>query len=442
MQITRDEVFLRPTVASLVLDTAVFNVRWDIQTFIENELDDSKDLGQVLTLTGGCSHAYAARCADNVKWQLEDCTYGIHEDFQQFLKQGTYEHSDSTLLIERLPGEKSGIKVTLVGTRKTITEVAEQLGWLTSAFRSSSIGAALSDVNFFAVRRIEFVIEPRWFITLPSHITEEAPCWHRLVRNAVIATGFPIPLRTGQFGLELPLGVIVSLSRANTFAMANRRPALYGFSSLLFPTDYYGPENAQDQTAPGPSIQWHFKTSSGPDQYFDSAHYLAESGCIWSNAVDQGAMTMCRHFVGSSLPDASTRMGVKIETIIAGTSGLGFATAEAQSTIIYTRSIFTLVLPDEYLGTMDTVQRMSMILWDTSDQCGWLVPVQALLLHMAHLWVYQKNIFPTFRYVDQGASSYLDQVDDILRTDRRKVIEPKGRDDDTDLELRHLIIRF
>jgi hypothetical protein len=135
-------------------------------------------------------------------------------------------------------------------------------------------------------------------------------------------------------------------------------------------------------------------------------------------------------------------MGVRIEAITAGTSGLGFATAEAQGTIKYPRSIFTLASPDEYLGTMDTLQRMSMILWDSSDQCGWLVPAQALLLHMAHLWVHRKNITPTFRYADPSHHSYLEQVNDILRTDRREVLEPRGRDDDTDLELRHLVMRF
>jgi hypothetical protein len=99
-------------------------------------------------------------------------------------------------------------------------------------------------------------------------------------------------------------------------------------------------------------------------------------------------MTVSRHFVGlcrvaqfrlatetsdftslqkSYLPDASTPVGVRIESITAGTSALGYATLEAQGPIKYPRSIFTLVSPDDYLGTMDTVQMMSMILWDSRD---------------------------------------------------------------------------
>jgi hypothetical protein len=61
---------------------------------------------------------------------------------------------------------------------------------------------------------------------------------------------------------------------------------------------------------------------------------------------------------------------------------------------------------------------------------------------MAHLWVFKKGITPTFRYAGTSSNSYLDQVDDILRTDRRKVLEANYRDDDTDLELRHLIMKF
>jgi hypothetical protein len=165
--------------------------------------------------------------------------------------------------------------------------------------------------------------------------------------------------------------------------MANKRLALYGFFSFLIPTDYRHPGHGNEDTNSGQSIQWHFERSSSPDESIGCVDYLAGSSCTWVNSVDEHALTMSRHFLGycrvaefrlatstsdfanlqqSSLPDASTPMGVRIEAITAGTRGLGFATAEAQATIKYPGSIFTLVSPDEYLGTMDTVQRMSMIL--------------------------------------------------------------------------------
>ncbi|CEL06411.1 hypothetical protein ASPCAL07516 [Aspergillus calidoustus] len=463
IDIIREEVLRNLPLTTLGLYTTAFNVRWDVAEFIMNEFDKTTEIGQILTITGGSSYAYAARCADYLNWLWKDSKYDIHTLVQHYLKQHIYVHADSTLVINKLPDGQPGIRATVIGGKETIIELAQQLAWLTAALRSSTTGAVLSEVDFFAIKETEFFIEPGSLLTLSQTITEKGPCWHGLVRNVSIANGFPIPPRSGQVGLELPLATMLTLSRAKTFVMSNKRVALYGFSSFLFPTDFYDPEHADGQPESEQSIQWHFETTSKPGQYFDCANYLAESRCTWSDSVDERTITMSRHFIGycrvaefrlatstsdftnlqqSSLPDASTPMGVRIEAITAGTSGLGFATAEAQGTIKYPRSIFTLASPDEYLGTMDTLQRMSMILWDSSDQCGWLVPAQALLLHMAHLWVYRKNITPTFRYADPSHPSYLEQVNDILRTDRRKVLEPSGRDDDTDRELRHLIMRF
>ena len=125
----------------------------------------------------------------------------------------------------------------------------------------------------------------------------------------------------------------------------------------------------------------------------------------------------------------------------AGTGGLGFGTLEFESNIRYAHSIVNAVAADEYLSTMDTLEKMSMILWDCRDECGWLVPAQALLLHMAHVWVNSKGIAADFRHASQGPG-YLQEVDKILREDRKKVLRKEGRDDDSDFELRHLIMRI
>jgi hypothetical protein len=109
------------------------------------------------------------------------------------------------------------------------------------------MGAALSDVDFIAIKGMEFFIEPGPLTKVPSSLSEDASCWHRLVRNVAIANGFPIPPRSGQAGLELPSAVMLTLSRAKTFVMANKRPALYGFSSFLFPTHIYDPEHGDGQ---------------------------------------------------------------------------------------------------------------------------------------------------------------------------------------------------
>ena len=336
--------------------------------------------------------------------------------------------------------------------------MAQQLAWLTAAFRFRPEGVNLSDVDFIHTNGMQFYIEAG-ALTKVSKITAASDtCWHRLVRNVAIAHGFPIPPRTDQVGLELPYAAMLRLSQVSTLIAANKRLAFYGFSTFLFPINQ---SSETDDTAQH-LTQWHFERSSNEQQYFDCADYLAESNCIWTNDVRESSLAKSRHFVGycrvsefrlatstsnflnlleTPMPDASTTVGARIENVTAGTGGLGFGTLELESNIRYAHSIVNSVAADEYLSTMDTLEKMSMILWDCGDECGWPVPAQALLLHMAHVWVSSKGITVTFRHATQGPS-YLQEVDKILREDRKKVLRKEGRDDDSDFELRHLIMRM
>ncbi|KAG8356629.1 hypothetical protein FVEN_g5670 [Fusarium venenatum] len=481
MQIISDEVLRSLPLATPGLYCAIFHIRWDLYDFLENELDGLVDISQVLLLTGGGLNAYASRCADYLKWLWEDSKYDICSHIQDYLEENTYgklscylsvtfyylsavsgvEHPDATLMIDQHKEGQPGITVTVVGARETITAVAQQLSWLTAAFRSSPSGPALSDVDFIATEGMQFFIQPGAITNISKTNTGNDTCWYRLVENAVIAHGFPIPLRSDQVGLELPFTVLLKLSRASSFLVANQRLAFYGFSTFLFPTKQCSdPDDTHGQSRK--SIQWHFETSDEHCQYLDCANYLGASRSTWSNTIDQRNLVTARHFVGfcrvaeirlatsnsnftalqeSPLPEASTAVGARIENVTLGTGGLGFATAEFESSIKYAHSIISPVGPDEYMGTLDTIKRMSMILWDSGDQCGWLVPAQALLLHMAHVWVQAHGIADTIRFAKED-NSYLDDVDDILRRDRKRVLRAEGRDDDTDFELRHLIMRL
>lgn len=354
----------------------------------------------------------------------------------------------------------NGITVNVVGAKETITEVAQQLAWLTAAFRSDPERVALSDIDFIAMKGMQFFIEPGALINVSAVAPRSEICWHRLVRNVAIAHGFPIPPRSGQVGLELPYGAMLKLSQVSTLLISNKRLAFYGYSSFLFPMDQCSENNDSDQAQQ--SIQWHFEANDDPEQYFDCADYLVESKCIWANDVHQRTLATSRHFVGfcrvaefrlatatsnflnlleSPMPEASTTVGARIENVTLGTGGLGFATAEVETNIRYAHNIVNAVAADEYLGILDTTEKMSMILWDCGDECGWLVPAQALLLHMAHVWVNSKGITANFRYASHGPG-YLQEVDTILREDRKKVLRAEGRDDNSDFELRHLIMRI
>ena len=111
------------------------------------------------------------------------------------------------------------------------------------------------------------------------------------------------------------------------------------------------------------------------------------------------ATTDC-DFVGvrrSALPEASSTTGVKIKSISAGTSGLGFFGGRANADIIYPKSIAQSVAFDTYDDILETTKSMPVILWDCNVQCGWLVPAEAVLLHMAHTWVKQDKLSTALR---------------------------------------------
>ncbi|RBR26374.1 uncharacterized protein FIESC28_00779 [Fusarium coffeatum] len=458
MEIISHEVLLSLSSRLSRRETATFHVRWELFDHISYEQDGSTDISQILTVTGDGRNAYASRCADYLKWLWGDSKYDICSHIQQFLEEKSYKHPDATLKINHYTEGDSHITVIVHGEKETITEVAQQLTWVTAAFRSHPEGVNLSDVDFIITNGMQFYIEAGTLTGVSNVTPTSDTCWHRLVRDAAIAHGFPIPPRCGQVGLELPYAAMLKFSQVSTLLVANKRLAFYGFSSFLFPMDQCSENDDSIQRL----TQWHFERSDDTEQCFDCADYLAESKCIWTNDVHESTLATSRHFVGycrisefrlatstsnflnlqeTPMPDASTTVGARIENVTAGTGGLGFGTLELESNIRYAHSIVNAVAADEYLGTMDTLERMSMILWDCGDECGWLVPAQALLLHMAHVWVSSKGITATFRHASQGPG-YLQEVDKILREDRKKVLRKEGRDDDSDFELRHLIMRI
>jgi hypothetical protein len=88
--IIREEVLRNLPLTSVGLYTSAFNVCWDVAEFLMNEFEERTEIGQILTLTGGSSYAYAARCADYLNWLWKDSKYDIHTLVQHYLEQHIY----------------------------------------------------------------------------------------------------------------------------------------------------------------------------------------------------------------------------------------------------------------------------------------------------------------------------------------------------------------
>ncbi len=88
-QIIRDEVLRSLPLSISGLQSAVFHVIWDLPGHFRNEFVERTDISQVLAITGGSSHAYAARCIDYLRW-WGDWKYDICTPLQHFLENGAY----------------------------------------------------------------------------------------------------------------------------------------------------------------------------------------------------------------------------------------------------------------------------------------------------------------------------------------------------------------
>ena len=131
-----------------------------------------------------------------------------------------------------------------------VSEICEQLGWLGSALRSSSVedGVAVCfpkivslDVQANAAHgpgvhvvvycTLGFSLEP---LAIKSH--ELGFCWSSLFRNPVLVTGYPVPRRKiTSPGLEIPVNVMAELIRSRRISSFCGRRMIKGFCTILVP---------------------------------------------------------------------------------------------------------------------------------------------------------------------------------------------------------------
>lgn len=366
---------------------------------------------------------------------------------------------DGTLEITGLPQAQPGVTVTInMGTERAIITVAQQLAWLTAALHYAPLangkGPSLSNVSLTGTKAGEFIIEPEGLTDAEG--TEES-CWHEMVGQSLIANGFPIPPRASQIGLQLPYESMLKLGRITNCVTANNRMVIYGISSLLYPIKAY--QGVTDQPREY-SIQWHFEDNSHshPD---DSDEPNAAP--TWNMlAYDEETLPSLTHFVGyyekagihlgqadcafkdiqrSGLEDASGKLHVRIKSITTGYSTYASVAIE----FIYPKRTTMSVDIDWYEDVLRTTGDMSALLWDPDQDvmCGWLVPIQPVMFHMAHIWTLKEKPEEDFRHAPSAQTvgeKFLEEVADILKIDGGKKL--RKDEGDKKFHLKDLIMRM
>ena len=342
------------------------------------------------------------------------------------------------------------LDITIIGSKGTISFVAQQLVWLSSVFRMTTTDRPrLSEMDFMWTKNGHFELRPgRLTVVEP----DTDVCWHALLGNAVIANRFPIPHRGSEVGLEIPFQSLVRLSKVTSQMEYGDRIVLYGPSSLLYPASFAGSQSSTKSLPP--CMQWHLITDEHPHS---SASILAESDS-WLSVENKAFLLETRTIVGyckaacihvgtkdfdyartgeSGLMMDQSMPGVKIKSITFGTSGMGILGVQAGMDIVHSRSLEVSPQIDKYDDILDITRKMSMILYDPGDQRGWLIPVHNLLLHMAQCWI-RKHTPTVLLPCAEPQTAGGNEAEQIL-IGSYKLLLKKLLDDDSEWYLRDLI---
>jgi hypothetical protein len=159
------------------------------------------------------------------------------------------------------PNERT---VTVRGPELFVISVAQQLAWLGAACRES-VGQVAFCYTKFSELEVENLRDgisgPMFEIGYEVSTTgleASDSCWHSLVGNSVIATGFPIPPRSnGEIGLQSPLELMAALARIPLATRYFDGYVFKGRSIILVPVE-----------KKGSSFQWHLFQKSGKSRIY------------------------------------------------------------------------------------------------------------------------------------------------------------------------------
>lgn len=293
------------------------------------------------------------------------------------------------------------------GPESLIRIVAQQLAWLGAVCRTSSPADRLAYCDTIWTKDPSRVVSSftiRYNI-VRFNVEDQKGCWHKLLSNSVIATGFPIPKRPeDMIGLQIPLKIMA--------ALGNISIAVNDSTGFVLSGDRFGfvpVERKQD------AVQWHLIHKDGdeldledvlqsghkrlPEEELDEKALHSSTAFLgWTPKVHNyaGAGSSRRnlpvgaqgplergidyHSIGPSRGSAP-RTGVSLTSLqlnISKIVGIG-------ATVAIAKKDRPTWMPEisRYKQILDTLQTTSVVLYDTETQVAWFIDAERLALQMA-----------------------------------------------------------
>ncbi|KAL7658266.1 hypothetical protein ACMYSQ_004399 [Aspergillus niger] len=394
-----------------------FRIRWDPLKFMidEHYEDDPEEaIEYVITLTGSAMSAQAMTCGEYLRqvWpstgpsviKLMKALVSEERKGSDVLADGTQLAFSSRPSIEQ--ASSFDVWVDARGTAPILAEIGEQVAWLASALRSSSLSPGTVAYNRPFIKFVKIShqkgeenMKTTYLYDIGVEVYDEpdrreianGDCWHKLFGSPVVVEGFPIRRRVEQHskGLEIPLEMMASLAGTRKINYFDGRVILKGFSTMLVPA-----KCSQS------SVTWHLLYQKNGDHI----SYL-KSEQLPRLDLNIQQLEKARHFLGwcpaarmyAGEADASYNIRNSRLPRPSGDCILSNASLSASYGIIGS-SAFRIGRKDiklprnSYVKKIRWISEKYTILWEITEKRGWLVNGAAALLHLVHTSLRQDDL--------------------------------------------------
>ncbi|CZR64828.1 uncharacterized protein PAC_14727 [Phialocephala subalpina] len=370
---------------------ASFDVHWNLQNFIQDQYEQvPESIGTVITLSGTANCALAGTCGEYVKanWPIHGPNVMTAVQTALESQQTSYlEYPDLRISVQ-LATPYVLVKVT--GSKNTIVEVVQAIGWMAAALRtSSSEQVQYSELELSLPPSSAFIKAfLMTFKTVPLPEGEKS-CWYPLFINPVIARGFPVPSRdNGEAGLEISVEMMAALGGARYAVEFEGGLLLKGLSAMFVPIKRYEG-----------SIQWHLIHNTAKNRLPYSEVKVRCPDRALLDEVGHESLQSTRAFLGwwrtsktylgtddfnysattysSAMPSSavtkSSDGGMNFSKLLVRNQNMSIGAKDS-------RLFLSRAGPLEQI--MQWAEMMPILLYDVGDKRGWFVRASDVILHM------------------------------------------------------------
>jgi hypothetical protein len=419
-------------------------IDWEVDGFIAQCLGGDANLEAVLTVTGDARSAYGVTCREYVKWQWGNLGLQVLRMVYSLFRLGSRMetpakrnilgldvslqlYGSSRVAIQmcardttdplaeyRLMGARDIADPLAVYWLMLATSVVQTLAWVASVFRIPPEGpphCSLLRLPFDQLQNFDIKLG----ILIPAPHTGSS-CWHDLLPNTTVASGFPT--RTRESGLDVEWELMLDLAdvifRTDLSKLNKSSPLGNGFFYSGVNTLLYPISQSRD------IIKWHFDASGKqavppPERLLrienEEQHTLSSKhliGFAAQSEVRLGTRKRTRDYARIRSVVGSIERGRPEIALDAFSATIGKApvTVSAGMRVKFPSTLRATVDPQKrrYDEIVKKTKDQAVILYDCGHQPGaWLVPQLSVILDLVYYRMFKEQWGEPPRYAKARA---------------------------------------